>query len=219
MNKTFLLAAASAIALCAAGGSPCVAAKLLKSAKFNSPPSNVLWNQNSNSAGYYLDSQNFTSGSSQYNDQGADDFVVPTGVHWRITEVDVTAEYEDGSGPATSENVIFYKNKNGMPGAPVTNGTFTDLNGTGGPNFAIVLPGRGIRLKPGRYWVSVIANMDFYSGGLWAWGESSVENGKLAMWQNPGRGWGICPTWNPIENCQGGASGPDFMFELKGKSR
>src|SRR5207248_750267 len=132
--------------------------------------------------------------------------------------VDVTGEFDDGSGPATSENVVFYKNKNGMPGDPVTNGTFTNLNGTSGPSFAIVLPGRGIRLKPGRYWVSVIANMDFYAQGLWGWEASTVEQGHPAMWQNPGGGWGICLNWNTIEYCQG-SSGPDFMFELKGKSR
>lgn len=217
MNTTFLLAAASLIVMSSGTASPASAGKVFGYEKPNLN-SKLLWNQSGNGSGYYIDSQNFTSGSSQYNNQGADDFVVPQDQEWRITEVVVTGEFVNGSGPATSENIIFYKDKEGKPGAVVKNGTFVNLNGTGGPNFAIVLPGRGIKLKPGTYWVSVIANMDFYAQGLWTWEASTVENGNQAMWQNPKGGFGICPTWDTIENCQGSA-GPDFVFKLRGKSR
>ena len=61
---------------------------------------NILYNQNSDDAGSPLNSQNYTSGSSQFNDQAADDFVIPKGQTWRITEVDVTGVYFNGSGTA-----------------------------------------------------------------------------------------------------------------------
>src|SRR6202045_3440839 len=80
------------------------------------PASDVLYNQNSN-FGYGVVSQNFTSGSfgTAYNAAAADDFIVPTGTAWTISEVDVTGSYFEGSGPAASEVVTFYANKHGRP--------------------------------------------------------------------------------------------------------
>ena len=179
----------------------------------------VLYNQNSDDAGVSVNSQNYTSGSSRYDDQGADDFVVPKSKNWTITEVDVTGVYYQGSGPATSENVIFYKDKKGIPGDPVAKGTFNGLGGTGGPDFALVLPGKGLTIKPGRYWVSVIANMSFYpEGNQWGWEVNPVRHGKQAMWRNPQGGFGSCTTWGTIERCAD-SSGPDFMFALRGSAK
>jgi hypothetical protein len=177
-----------------------------------------LYNQNSNDAGDFVSSQNFTSGSTQFDAQGADDFVIPKGRAWEITEVDVSGVYFVGHGPATSENVIFYRNRRGKPGSPVKNGVFANLNGTGGPNFALVLPGRGIKLKPGRYWVSVVENADEFYQGAWGWEVNSTLHGEQAMWQNPGGYYGECNTWEPIDSCYD-LKGPDLMFELKGKIR
>ena len=222
MHKTLLLATGSIIGLCAGGASAFQQPTLTHSG--NAVPflsvtgANILYNQNSSDAGDWVNSQNFTSGSTQYNDQAADDFVVPSSQTWRITEVDVTGMYFNGSGTATSENVIFYKNKNGMPDTPVRNGTFSNLNGTDGPNFALMLPGKGLKLRSGHYWVSVIANMQFFTnGGQWGWEVNSVKHGKQAMWQNPGFGFGDCRTWEPIDTCYD-LTGPDLMFALKGRN-
>jgi hypothetical protein len=223
MNRTILVTAASVIALCAGSASAAgilAASDPSKTSPLSRPDgAKLLWNQNSNYANNQVDSQNFTGGTtSSYNDQAADDFVIPKGRVWTITEVDVTGVYFNGSGPAMSEDVVLYKDSKGMPGKPVKNGRFTSLNGTGGPDFAVVLPGNGVRLKPGHYWVSVIANQAFDPYGEWGWEVNNQQHHKQAMWQNPSGGFGVCPTWGTIENCYS-SPGPDLMFDLQGTSK
>jgi len=186
----------------------------------------ILYDQNSNDAGYRIIAQNLTSGytTGAYWNQAADDFVVPKGHIWRIRRVDVTGWYfSDGSrpaksaGPATSESVVFYRNNKGTPGAIVRNGAFISLHGTeSNGSFAIALPRNGLRLQAGTYWVSVVINMSFVQGGFWGWEVNSVRHGHEAVWQNEGDGFGTgCTTWETLENCW--HVGPDFMFDLSGK--
>ncbi|MEI9932951.1 MAG: hypothetical protein WDM89_21070 [Rhizomicrobium sp.] len=75
----------------------------------------TLYDQTGNGDSNGVDSQNFESTFAQYDDQGADDFTVPKGAKWTVTEVDAPGLYYNGYGPATSENVIFYKDKKACP--------------------------------------------------------------------------------------------------------
>jgi len=224
MNKSVLLTAVAAFALTAGGayaGAPTVAgtgARPHYIHHFGSTPgSTVLYNQNSNDGGTGVDSQNFESTYAAYDDAGADDFKVPKGHTWKVKEVDVTGVYFSGSGPASSENVIFYKDASGLPGAKVAEvdgRTGTDSGGS----FAIKFgKGNTVKLTKGKYWVSVVANCSFTGGcGEWGWEVNSVQHGNMSAWENPGGGFGVCPTWGTTESCIG--YGPDFMFELKGSS-
>src|SRR5256885_244321 len=45
------------------------------------------------------------------------------------------------------------------------------------------------------YWVSVRANMSFAAGGQWGWDDRTVQDNSEAAWQNPGGGFGVCPSW------------------------
>jgi hypothetical protein len=223
MTKSALLAAVSIFAFWTGGSFAAQLPMAPASGKFNSflmlKGAKLLYSQNSNDAGNFIDSQNFTSDfSPTYNNQGADDFVVPKGSAWTISEIDVTGAYFNGSGPAISENIIFYKDKKSEPGIPVKNGSFKNLNGSGGPNFVIKLPRKGIELRAGKYWVSVIANIGFDGGGQWGWEVNGAQHGNEAMWQNPDNGFGTdCITWKTIESCL--ARGPDLMFALQGTSK
>src|SRR5204863_9417266 len=110
VTRTLALRSASIIALCASGvlAAP---TNVLAAA----PASVILYSQNNDPNTYPIDSSNLTSGSSStYNASGADDFVIPSGHKWRIKEVDVAGAYNPGPGPATSENVLFYKNNRGL---------------------------------------------------------------------------------------------------------
>lgn len=221
MNRVCLLAVVSALALCAQES---VAAERISTSFPGARQSGkapkgaqLLYSQNSNDAGWSVNSQNFTSGSlTSAGDAGADDFVVPKKSHWRVTEVDVTGYYFNGSGGG-SENVIFYQDNNGKPGEAVKKGTFTGLVGNANDgSFAITLPGHGLSLKPGTYWVSVVANCSFVGGcGEWNWEVSSVIHGNQAVWEQPGS-TGNCQTWGTLDTCFG-TSG-DFMFDLRGKT-
>jgi hypothetical protein len=185
----------------------------------NAKGAKVLWNQNSDSNGGYIVSQNFTSGTyAADDDQGADDFVIPKGQTWTVTEVDVSGGYFGGSGvPATSEDIYFYKDDNGIPGKLVKNGSFTNLSGTGSNgDFTIKLGKTGLKLKAAHYWVSVVANCNYTGGcGEWAWETRTPIIGDDAMWQQSNST--TCPTWENLETCFSDPA--DFMFALKGKSK
>lgn len=172
------------------------------------PGSKTLYDQNKDDAERAILSQSL-DGS-----QAADDFTVPAGHTWIVREVDVTGVFFNGSGPADSENVFFYKDNSGLPGDLVT--ACPDQNGTqnGFGSFTIVL-GTACKAKfKGKtegqtYWVSVQANIDFNGGGgEWGWELSLDTNGNPAAWQSPGSD---CPTWCSISS--------DLMFALKGKDK
>jgi len=189
------------------------------------PRSSPLYDQDNDDSGYSIDSNNFTGDFSQYNAAAADDFAVPAGHKWRIKEVDVTGVYFSGSGPATSENVLIYKNLRGLPGTLVAEcSNIQGIDNKG--SFAIKIPKsckmvlQGGRLAKGKtYWVSVVANIDFACCGAWAWETRTGQNGNPAAWENPNDGFGTgCTTWNALMSCFGDfGEGPDFMFALKGE--
>jgi hypothetical protein len=229
MSKTVLLATAAVFALTASAASaanaPAIGVTGAKASVIvhKAKGAKMLYNQNSNSNGTGIDSQNFTSTYSKtYNAAGADDFVVPKKTTWTVTEVDVSGIFYNGSGPATSENVTFYKDNKGVPGKAAKGGTFTDLNGTDSSgSYTIPLGKKGVKLKSGHYWVSVVANCGFLTGcGQWGWYLNGTIHNDAAVWENPGNGFGTgCTTWGTITKCEAGAYTGDFMFDLQGTSK
>jgi hypothetical protein len=221
--------AASASIVSASGPYPDLSSARTPAHRFIHAPTKkpILYNQNSNDEGIAIVSQNFTSGSqgTAFDSQGADDFVVPVGHVWTVTEVDVTGVYSNGSGPASSENVFFY---NTAVGAPLPGKLIKNCDGIVGKpvnttgSFSIVLPrGCHAKLKPGTYWLSVQINMAFSKGGEWEWEKQRTVEGNPAAWQNPGNGFNTgCTTWG-VENTCWGLHAPDGsgdkMFTMKGK--
>jgi len=183
-----------------------------------------LYSQMGIDTGVAVISSNFTDSSfAAYSSAGADDFAVPSGHKWRITEVDVTGAYFNGSAPAVSESVFIYQDKAGkkaLPGrklAECDNLQGSDSNGS----FAILLPKACQRSLAGgsTYWVSVVALSAFTAGGaIWGWETTHRQHGIPAAWENPRDGFGTgCTIWGVMQDCTGdGGEGPDFMFALKG---
>ncbi|HTU00098.1 MAG TPA: hypothetical protein VMF58_18760 [Rhizomicrobium sp.] len=169
----------------------------------------VLWNQNSASEGTV-----FSQNSDANTTAGADDFAVPSGQTWLISEVDVTGMYFNGSGPATSEVVTFYSDKKGKPNR-VKQGPFTLNCADNGGSFQCTLPKR-VKLKAGTWWVSVVANCNFETCSEWGWNVSATVQGHEAVWENP-TGSGACTSWQPLHVCFGG-SPLDLAFELRGRA-
>ena len=72
-------------------------------------------------------------------------------------------------------------------------------------------------LTEGTYWVSVQAHEVFTGSGQWGWTDRSVQSNSPAAWQNPGGGFGVCPTWaQKLAVCIPTAGGPDNVFRLNG---
>src|SRR6266480_1798512 len=167
----------------------------------------VLYDQTDMPAANATVSQNFETANDAFDNQLADDFVVPAG-GWTIGQVNVGGVYFNGPGPATSVNVTFYDDAGGLPGAAHAGGTYSMIAITSGAAtgaFNICLP-TPLTLAAGHYWVSVQANLNFTPGGEWGWTDRVVTSNSPAAWQNPGGGFGTpCTTW--------GARGPTCMID------
>lgn len=164
-------------------------------------------------SGVGIVSQNFEAAFDIYDNSGAADFTLDT--KCKLKQVTAYGVYFNGFGPATSETVTIYKNKKGKPGKVKTSQTVTGSDAAG--TFTIKLKKK--KLKPGKYFVGVVANLDFSVGGEWGWETTINKSGNGDMWQNPGDGFATgCTSWGDMVSCLGAqGQGPDFMVQLDGK--
>ena len=186
-----------------------------------SPTEAVLFDQTAGVGTNSLTSQNFETANDAFDNQGADDFVVPAGETWYIDSVNVLGAYYNGVGPAPSVNVWFYVNNAGFPNsvpfASVLAASLSNPNGLGAFTVSFASP---VVLPEGSYWISIQVNMDFGAGGQWGWTEHTSFNTESA-WQNPGGGFATpCNSWGyRVTNCAiGAAPYTDFAFRLNGTS-
>lgn len=123
-------------------------------------------------------SQVFTDPGTTFFAAGADDFTI-TGNGWEIKEVSAKGAYSGGSGPAESFNVYILGNSGGLPdtGSLSAGAIYAAENisyhDDGSGEFTIPLPGGGLTLLAGTYWLVIQANMKDGVGGRWGWYESS----------------------------------------------
>jgi hypothetical protein len=141
--------------------------------------------------------------------EAADNFVVPSGTTWNVSEVDVRG----GVNQPTSFTVSFYAYSAGLPGEEVAAELGRPVNGDF--DYQISLD-PAVTLVPGTYWVSVAGVV---VGRNWVWearGTPVVGNGFTTAWRNPGNFYGTgCTGWQRAETCLG-RRWPDQMFRLVG---
>jgi hypothetical protein len=210
-SRVSLLGCTTLLALCAGQAFAAAPHKVAHPATDRSLT--VLYDQTSNPSGSGTFSQDFGAGNPGTS-AAADDFVVPDGQTWLIKEIDVPGMYFNGSGPST-QTVTFYRDKGQKVGkvlAELDNLNGADDNGS----FAITLSGKGVKLRSGHYWVSVVTKVSSF-GVEWAWENQTVgtTEGDPAMWQNPGGA--TCTTWTEESTCFGPIG--DQVFTLKGKAK
>jgi len=159
-------------------------------------------------------SQDFEPELDSHDSFAADDFVVPAGQIWNITEVHVIGESSEPPAPPDSFHVFFYMDRATLPGALVESRLANQYSGFG--EFVITLTSP-VTLTEGAYWVSVQAREDSTSSGQWFWDNRLVISNSGAAWQNPGGGWGDgCLTWGRKTTCLPMQNGPDQLFRLVG---
>ena len=178
----------------------------------------VLYDQTGNPSGDgNFTSQDFVDPAYDiYDNQGADDFVVPSGETWTIDQVLAVGGYYNGSGPALGFNIFFYANDNGtLPGTEIysaLNQAYTD-DGAGG--FTVTLSTPAV-LGEGTYWVSVQCYLEFAVGGQWGWEVANGPTLNPAAWQNPGDGFGTgATTWTPGQTVFGWV-GSEYSYAILG---
>ena len=184
-------------------------------------PSGVLYNQ----TGAQINgspSQVFEPANTAFNSQSADDFTVPAGATWGVTQITANG-INSSTGASTSVNVFFYANSGGnLPGAVVASFTnvltFTRVGG----NYTVTLPST-VNLTGGTYWMSFQVNMSFATGGQWFWGNFGAANiGNEYAFQNPGGGFATpCTNWGYGGtgcNVGGGPANRNLIFSVTGTS-
>jgi hypothetical protein len=175
----------------------------------------VLYDQTDSPATSASVSDDYTD-RNDLDEQIADDFTVPAGESWQISQIDVTGAFStDGTLPPTV-NVFLYANSGTLPGTQL----FSQSGpATGGPNYSIPVSGAPA-LIPGTYWVSVQqAGAADNSLDIWYWGNRSTQSGNPAAYRNPGGGRvASCTDWGVKVTCLGGDPLPDQIFKLSGTS-
>src|SRR5437588_138546 len=188
--------------------------------KFSLPPvpklpAVTLYDQLNNPGTISTGSQDFETANNAFDDFTADDFVVPAGQTWNITEVDAQGVYFNGPGPAASFHVFIYQNSGGLPGTNVYTAMAQPYVNNAGV-FQITLTAPAV-LASGTYWISVQARQDDNPNGQWGRTDRTVQANSPAAWQNPGGGFGVgCTTWGVRTTCIDDAPAPDQMFRLIG---
>lgn len=161
-----------------------------------------------------ITSQDYEPEFDNYDSFAADDFVVPEGQIWNITEVDIVGEFSEPPVPPESFHVFFYTDSGTLPGTLVASRLANPYSGFF--TFVITLTSP-VMLGHGIYWVSVQAREDFTSSGEWFWGNRLVISNSGAAWQNPGGGFGAnCPTWGRKTTCRPTQNGSDQLFRVVG---
>jgi hypothetical protein len=236
--KTLLLTSAAALALCVAGAAQASTGANAFGAHGNGQAAihhvapkgaKVLYDQNSGTGSDGFFSQTLSS-YPQYDEYLADDFTVPKGATWKVSEVDVGGFYYIGAGPASSVNVLFWKSKGTLPNgkkAAVDCENITPSGGASTGAFQIKLPKScKAQFKGGKkgatYWVTVQANMaGINTSGYWAWDVVSVHGNQAAGDWYGGSVGTLLPQCNTsfqtLSDCTGTST--DLSFELMGTSK
>jgi hypothetical protein len=156
--------------------------------------------------------------SNSRDGQAADDFVIPIGQTWVITQVEVAGIYVSSVERARSVNIEFYQSAGSLPGAEISaqdNITYTVFPPDSAEAQAVATPAtpvglvdsthasfaievNPVTLSSGAYWLSVQANIR--SGpewGFWLWAERlTTANNAEAFRQN-----GECRAWSRLADC------------------
>lgn len=187
-----------------------------------SVPPDTLWDQSDNISSSDISSQDFTDGGgslNQYDSRAADDFLVPEGFFWVIDTVRAFGAFDETTPDLIdSVDVVFFLDKDGLPGQLVAQCVYDDVSPDDltNPEFTINLPHTCL-LQPGIYWVSVRANIGFIQNGQWFWFERTVQTLSPFVWENPGDGFSSgCVKFTPAQaDC--GADFPDLVFQIIGQ--
>ena len=179
-----------------------------------------LYSQLDNASGNGGPDQNFEAIYDAYDSDAADDFVIPAGPdNWSITQVVTTGTFTGADSPVTV-NISFYPDAGGVPGAAAAcSYSAVTPNSIAGGSYFITLPTPCV-LGPGSYWLGLQTNLDFGVGGQHFWSTRSVQSNSLAVWRNPGDGFGTgCTSFTPFASCGTppvGGGFPDLLFQLNG---
>ena len=176
-------------------------------------PQVVLYDQYNNAGANATSSQDFEAAFDPFDDELADDFVVPGGQSWSVESIDADGVYFNGTGPAASFNVSFLHEQRGTfparwsrPASPRHTCRGAAPLASPSARQSLSVPGR-TGSRSGRGWTLL--------GGQWGWTDRTVQSNGSAAWQNPGGGFGVCPLGSKT-TCIIDPGVPDQVYRLNG---
>ncbi|MBK8496926.1 MAG: hypothetical protein IPL50_19440 [Chitinophagaceae bacterium] len=183
-------------------------------------PVGTLYTQGTGTPSNGSPSQVFEPANAAFSSQAADDFTIPAGATWSVTQV-TTSGINTAGGVPTSVNVFFYANSgSNLPGAAIASYTNLASFVRTGANYVVTLPAP-LNLPGGTYWMSFQVNMSFATSGQWFWGNFGTTNiGNQYAWQNPGGGFATpCTSWGyGASGCGVGGTNRNNYFSIIGTS-
>lgn len=178
--------------------------------------STILFDQTGNPSTNSTTAQNFSSSYDSYDNEAADDFVVPAG-GWSVNAVNILSTTSAGFTGATTAVVNFYPDAGGVPGATATCSYPAAPAIVDAASTSITLP-TGCALAAGTYWVGVSVTLDFDPDGQIYWTNDTVGSLSDSVWRNPGDAFATgCTDWDTLAACGvGGGVDPGESFQLLG---
>jgi hypothetical protein len=220
-----LLAASAALVLVAIGGAHAGGLPVLSVRQqphhtilFQQRGAKLLYDQSDGDNVNAIRAENFESDLDSYDTEAADDFKVPAGETWKISEVYVAGNYFEGSRSADSFAVTFYENRMGKVGKPVKACMNAGYRYETQFDFGTEYITCKVALTKGAYFVAIQANTVFSEGGEWGWLTNNTVRRNPSVWRNPGDGYGTgCTDFAPTKTCIPDDEGGDFAFALLGR--
>lgn len=167
-----------------------------KSGSTNKSSTSLLYSQSDIDANYRV-SQVFDGILTSFTSEAIDDFIIPQGGIWNITELEI---FGSGSNyQSLAVHVRFFNDNNGTPeDIPFESfENLTTLTNTDAELY-ISLPPGGISLNEGHYWVSVQVATASSIAGQWFWHCNPDVYHDIAHWRNPDDGFNTGATeWTP----------------------
>ena len=139
---------------------------------------------------------------------------MPAGQTWNVHRSTPTACIQWRRTCHQLECVYLYRQR--RPSRAQVYSTLNQAVTVSGTTYTVNLSPAAV-LTAGTYWIEIQANMTFGTQGEWGWTDRTVQSNSPAAWQNPGGGFGICPTWMPkLAVCIPTAGGPDQVYRING---
>jgi len=139
-------------------------------------------------------------------------------VVWTITSVYAAGSFA-GTHPepfvVPGVNVFVYEDAGSQPGALVA--SYETVSPTTEPDDLTVPLDPPLSLQAGTYWISIqadLSSLTMQDGWAWAFRTRDVT-GDVAVWTNPGDGYGRgAVSWTSLNQLEG--RDEDFEFDLRG---
>lgn len=151
--------------------------------------------------------------------QVADDFTIPNGAEWVITQIVGRGTFQSQAGAMPVSEGDTYEifdngGPDGLPGALVCAGNPVNQGEEADPDLDFVLEFGDCDLEAGTYWMSLYRALAFQpNGDQWFWLRNDSSNGAVYAAKDPGNLLGTgCADWTEAELCGLDVSQQDLCF-------